>query len=76
MYLTLGVTSLDSTIDIELVLYSQCTVGAPVWRSKASMYHQISLALLAALYTNLIIQRLHMIESVLYSRLKHQEEYE
>ena len=31
MCLTLGVTILASTIEIKLVLSSQCTVVAPVW---------------------------------------------
>ena len=31
--LTIGVTILASTIEIQLVLYSQCNVGSPVWIS-------------------------------------------
>ena len=42
MYLTLGVTPLASTTEIQLVLSYQCTVGAPVWIAKASMYLRIS----------------------------------
>ena len=38
MCLTLGVTLLDLITEIQLVLYSQCTVGAPVCSDKASMY--------------------------------------
>ena len=37
MRLTLGVALLASTTEIQLVLYSQFTVGAPVWSAKASM---------------------------------------
>ena len=36
--LNLGVTILVSTTEIQLVLSSQCTVGAPVYSAKASMY--------------------------------------
>ena len=48
--LTLGVTLLDSTTEIQLVLSSQCTDGAPVWIDIAYMYLQISLFILTALY--------------------------
>ena len=34
---TIGVTILDSTKEIKLVLSPQCYVGAPVWSAKASM---------------------------------------
>ena len=54
MCLTLGVTILASTTEIQLVLYSQCTVGAPVWSDKASMYLQVNLVFLTALYVHLI----------------------
>ena len=37
MCLTLGVNSLSSTIEIDLVLYYQCTVGGLVWIANASM---------------------------------------
>ena len=43
MCLTLGVTILYSTTEIQLVLSSQCYVGAPVWGDKASMYLGINL---------------------------------
>ena len=33
MYLTIGVTVLDQTTEIQLVLSSQCTVGTPLWIS-------------------------------------------
>ena len=54
MCLTPGVTILASTTEIHLVLYSQCTVGAPVWIDKASMYLRITLVFLTDLYTHLI----------------------
>ena len=54
MCLTLGVTLLSSTIDMKPVLYSQCTVGSPVWSSNAPIQHQITLVFLAALYMHLI----------------------
>ena len=54
MCLTLGVTILDSKIEIQLVLSSQCTVGALVWRAKASMYLRTALVLLISLYMHLI----------------------
>ena len=50
MSLTLGVTLLDSTIEIQLVLSLQCTVGAPVFSAKASIYLRITLVFLTALY--------------------------
>ena len=50
MCLTLGVTLLASTIEIQLVLSSQCTVGAHVWSTKASMYLRITLVFLTDLY--------------------------
>ena len=34
MCLTLGVTILDPTTETQLVLYSQCTVAAPVWSAR------------------------------------------
>ena len=54
MCLTLGVTLLASTKDIQLVISYQCTVGAPMWSAKASTYHRINLFLLTALYMHLI----------------------
>ena len=54
MCLTLGVTILASTTEIQLVVYSQCTLGAPVWSAKYSMYIQINLVLFTALYMHLI----------------------
>ena len=54
MCLNLGVTILASTLEIQIVLYSQCTVGAPVWSVRDSMYLRINLVLLSALYMNLI----------------------
>ena len=54
MCLTLGVTILVSTTEIQLVLSSQCTVGVPVWRAKAHMYLRTTLVFLADLYVHLI----------------------
>ena len=54
MCLTLGVTILTSTTEIQLVLSSQCTVGSPVWSAKASMYLRINLVFLTAFYMHLI----------------------
>ena len=54
MCLTLGVTILSSTTETKLVLSSQCTVGAPVWSAKSSMYLRITLVFLTALYMHLI----------------------
>ena len=49
MLLTLGVTILYLTTDIQIVLSSQCTLGVTLWSAKASMYVQITLFL----FTNL-----------------------
>ena len=54
--LTLGVTVLASTTQIQLVLYYQCTVCAPVWIDKASVYIRIALVLLTTFGMNLISQ--------------------
>ena len=54
MCLTLGVTHLASTTEIQLVLSSQFTVGAPVWSAKSSVYLRITLVLLKAFYMRLI----------------------
>ena len=54
MCLTISVTILDSKTAIKYVLYYQSTVGAAVWRAKASMYLQISLVFLTAFYIHLI----------------------
>ena len=54
MCLTLGVTILDSTIEIQLVLSYQCTVGAPVWSVKFPMYIQIAIVFLTDFYMHLI----------------------
>ena len=54
MCLTIGVTILASTTEIQLVLSSQCTLGAPVWSAKASMHLRITLVFLTALYMHLI----------------------
>ena len=54
MCLTLGVTILASTTEIKLVLYSQCTVGAPVWSARYYMYLQTTLVFLTDLYMHII----------------------
>ena len=54
MCLTIGVTLLDSTIEKQLVLYSQFTVVAPMWSDKASTYLRKTLAFLTALNIHLI----------------------
>ena len=54
MCLTIGVTLLASTAEIQLVLSYQCTVGAPVWSAKALMYLRTTLVLLTDLYLHLI----------------------
>ena len=48
--LTLGITVLDSTIEIQLVFPTQCTVGAPLLSAKASTYLRIALVFLKTLY--------------------------
>ena len=53
MCLTLGVNLLASTTEIQSVLSSKCTVGAPVWSDKSSMYTRITLFLLTVLYMHL-----------------------
>ena len=54
MYLTLGVSLLDSTTEIQFVFSYQCNFGVPVWSANASMYLRIALFLLTALYMYLI----------------------
>ena len=54
MCLNLGVTLLDSTTEIQLVLYYQCTIGAPLYSARASKYLRIIFVLLTALYMHLI----------------------
>ena len=54
MYLNIGETLLASTTEIQLVLYSQYNVVAPVWSEKDSMYLRITLVFLTALYMHLI----------------------
>ena len=54
MCLTLGVTLLDLTIEIQLLLSYQFTVGAPVWIHNDSMYFQKALFFLRFLYIYLI----------------------
>ena len=50
MCLTLGATLLAPTTEPQLVLYSKCTVVAPVWSDIYSMYLWINLVLLTELY--------------------------
>ena len=54
MFLTLGVTILASTTEIQLVLYSHCTASTSVFSAKAYMYLRITLVFLAVLYMYLI----------------------
>ena len=54
MCLTLGVTILASTAEIQHVLSYQCTVGTPVWNSKSSMHLRITLVFFTAFYIYLI----------------------
>ena len=56
MCLTLGVTLLAPTTEIQLVLSYQCTVGALVWSAKASRYLRITFVFLTAFYMHLISQ--------------------
>ena len=54
MCLTLVVTILASTTEMQPVLSYQCIIGSPVWIDKASMYIRTALVLLTVLYMNLI----------------------
>ena len=74
MCLNLGVTILASTTEIQLVLSSQCTVGACVYSAKASMYLRITLVFFTALYMHLWIQMVYLDEYVLSRRQQHQVE--
>ena len=38
IYSTLGQIIFDSTVEIQIVLYSQCTVGVTMWIAKAYVY--------------------------------------
>ena len=51
---TLGVTRLASTAEIQRLMSSWCTSGAPVWDAKAYMYLQTALVFLTALYMHII----------------------
>ena len=53
-FLTLGVTILAKTTEIQLVLYLQCTVGVLVGRSNSYMWSRIGLVLLTYLRMHLI----------------------
>ena len=53
MCLTIGITILYSTTETQLVSYSQCTVDAPVWSYKASIYVLIDLFFLTDLHMHL-----------------------
>ena len=53
MCLTLVVTILASTTEIQLVLSYQYTFGVPVCIDKASMYLRITLVFLTALYMHI-----------------------
>ena len=52
--LTLVVTLLASTTEMQLVLSYLFTVGAPVWSAKDSIYLRITLVLFKALYMYII----------------------
>ena len=54
MCLTIGVTIFASTTEIKLYLSSQCTIGAPVWSAKDSMYLRITLVFFTDFYMHLI----------------------
>ena len=54
MCLTLVVTILYSTIEMQLLMSSQFTFGAPVCSAKASMYIMIDLVFLTSLYMHII----------------------
>ena len=54
MCLSIGETILASITEIETVLSSQSTVGAPVWNAKASMYLHTALVFLTDFYMHLI----------------------
>ena len=54
MCLTLGVTLLASTTEIQLVLSYQFTIGAPVWSAKSYLYLRITFDFFTALYMHLI----------------------
>ena len=54
MCLTLGVTILDSTKEIQLLFSSQFNVGSPLCSSKACSYLSIAFVFLIALYMHLI----------------------
>ena len=54
IFSTLGVTIFDSTKETQRLLSPQCTIGAPVWIAGDSIYLQITLVLLKALYMHLI----------------------
>ena len=50
MCLTLGVTILASTTEIQIMVSSQSTIGVLVWSANASMYRPITLFFLTDLY--------------------------
>ena len=52
--LTLVVTILVSTTEIQLMLSSQCTFGAPVLIDKAFLYIWVALVSFTAFYMHLI----------------------
>ena len=54
MCLNIGVTILASTKEIQLVLSSQCTIGAAVWGDKAYMYLRKTLVFLTAFYMHIL----------------------
>ena len=54
LFLYIVATILASIKQIQLMLSSQYTVGAPVWSAKDSMYIRITLFFLTALYMHII----------------------
>ena len=80
MCLTIGVIILSSTIKIQLVLFSKCTVGALMYSANASKLHQMFLDLLKYLTWILFIHksslRLQKVVSIPSSIHQAQQDYE
>ena len=57
IFLTLGVTILASITEIQVVLSSELTVGAPVWSAKAYIYTWMTLFFLTYLYMHLFFHQ-------------------
>ena len=54
MRLTLRLTLIVSRTKMQLVFYSRCNIGAPVWSAKDSIYLGMALVFLKALYMHII----------------------